>query len=53
MNGKGHHDMGGEPAGKVQPIEHDYAEWERRVDAIVTLPSNARFEAPLVQENVS
>lgn len=29
--------MGGEPAGKVEPTEHDYAEWERRVDALVTL----------------
>jgi hypothetical protein len=29
-----HHDMGGQPAGKVEPTEHDYAEWERRVDAL-------------------
>ena len=29
-----HHDMGGLPAGKVEPTEHDYAEWERRVDAL-------------------
>ena len=32
-----HHDMGGRPAGKVEPRKendpHDYAEWERRVDA--------------------
>jgi len=34
---KGHHDMGGEPAGKVEPTEHDYAQWERRVDALVVL----------------
>ena len=26
-----HHDMGGRPAGKVEPTEHDYAEWERRM----------------------
>ena len=26
--------MGGLPAGKVEPSEHDYAEWERRVDAL-------------------
>ena len=32
-----HHDMGGEPAGKVVPTEHDYAEWERRVDAMAVL----------------
>jgi len=37
MIGKGHHDMGGEPAGKVEPTEHDYAQWERRVDALVTI----------------
>ena len=34
---RGHHDMGGQPADKVEPTEHDYAEWERRVDAMVQL----------------
>ena len=34
---RGHHDMGGQPAGKVEPSEHDYPEWERRVDAMVQL----------------
>ena len=34
---RGHHDMGGLPAGKVEPSEHDYPEWERRVDAMVQL----------------
>ncbi len=34
---RGHHDMGGLPAGKVEPTEHDYAQWERRVDAMVQL----------------
>jgi hypothetical protein len=29
--------MGGQPAGKVEPTEHDYADWERRVDAMVQL----------------
>ena len=29
--------MGGEPAGKVEPTEHDYAEWERRIDAMNVL----------------
>jgi len=29
--------MGGLPAGKVEPSEHDYPEWERRVDAMVQL----------------
>jgi len=34
---RAHHDMGGLPAGKVEQGEHDYAEWERRVDAMVQL----------------
>jgi hypothetical protein len=38
---RSHHDMGGLPAGKVEPggidATHDYAEWERRVDAIAVL----------------
>ena len=29
--------MGGLPAGKVEPVEHDYAGWERRVDAMCVL----------------
>ena len=33
-----HHDMGGLPAGPVDPgAEHDYAPWEKRVDAILRL----------------
>jgi Nitrile hydratase beta subunit len=32
-----HHDMGGAPAGPVVPAEHDYAAWEKRVDAILRL----------------
>src|SRR5918999_747018 len=31
---RGHHDMGGQPAGPVEPSEHDYSDWERRVDAL-------------------
>ena len=34
--------MGGQPAGKVEPTEHDYAEWERRVDALMVLLSRVR-----------
>jgi hypothetical protein len=37
MNGRGHHDMGGQPAGRVEPVEHDYADWERRIDAMAVL----------------
>ena len=29
--------MGGEPAGKVEQTEHDYAEWERSIDAMNVL----------------
>ena len=32
-----HHDMGGLPAGKVERTDHDYPQWERRVDAMVQL----------------
>jgi Nitrile hydratase beta subunit, N-terminal len=36
---RGHHDMGGEPAGPVERTEHDYAHWEKRVDAMMVLLS--------------
>jgi nitrile hydratase subunit beta len=39
---RGHHDMGGRPAGKVEATEHDYAEWERRVDALMVLLTGLR-----------
>ena len=39
---RGHHDMGGMPAGKVERTEHDYVEWERRVDALMVLLSGIR-----------
>lgn len=39
---RGHHDMGGLPAGKVKATEHDYALWEKRVDAMMVLLSDAR-----------
>ena len=32
-----HHDMGGLPAGRIEYKEHDYAAWERRVDALSVL----------------
>ncbi|HEX2197727.1 MAG TPA: hypothetical protein VHG88_03775 [Burkholderiales bacterium] len=34
---RSHHDMGGLPAGPVERTEHDYADWERRVDALAVL----------------
>jgi hypothetical protein len=39
---RSHHDMGGLPAGPVTPTEHDYALWEKRVDALMVLLSGAR-----------
>jgi hypothetical protein len=36
---RAHHDMGGLPAGPVLPAEHDYALWEKRVDALMMLLS--------------
>ena len=32
-----YHDMGGEPAGRLEPTEHDYEDWERRIDAMCVL----------------
>lgn len=43
---RGHHDMGGLPAGRVEPGEHDYAEWERRVDALMILLSGVNGNPP-------
>ena len=34
------HDMGGNDAGPVEATEHDYAPWEKRVDAIMRLLSD-------------
>lgn len=39
---RSHHDMGGEAAGKVELGEHDYAFWEKRVDALMALLSNPK-----------
>jgi hypothetical protein len=45
---RGHHDMGGQPGGKVEPVEHDYADWERRVDALMMLCSGIKGKQRLV-----
>jgi hypothetical protein len=39
---RSHHDMGGQPAEKVEPAEHDYEDWERRVDALMMLCSGVK-----------
>lgn len=45
---RGHHDMGGLPAGKVEPTEHDYEEWERRVDALMMFCSGVKGKRRLL-----
>jgi Nitrile hydratase beta subunit len=40
---RSHHDMGGLPAGRVVRNEHDYADWERRVDAMAVVLSQKRL----------
>ena len=36
---KGYHDVGGEPGGPIERIEHEYEPWEKRVDAMMLLLS--------------
>lgn len=37
------HDMGGDPAGQIDMDEHDYALWEKRVDALLLLTSGKGY----------
>lgn len=39
---RSHHDMGGLPAGPVERSEHEYADWERRVDAMAVVLQRKR-----------
>ena len=45
-----HHDMGGLPAGPVERQEHDYAPWEKRVDAILRLLADPKRGVITVDE---
>lgn len=45
-----HHDMGGLEAGSVDRAEHDYAPWEKRVDAILRLLTDRRRRVITVDE---
>ena len=45
-----HHDMGGMDAGPVDRGEHDYAPWEKRVDAILRLLSDPKRKILRVDE---
>jgi hypothetical protein len=48
---RSHHDLGGLPAGRVEATEHDYALWEKRVDALLVLLS-AALSQTLIQRGV-
>jgi len=48
--GRGYHDMGGLPAGPVERSEHDYAFWEKRVDALMVLLSDKKRRLLRVDE---
>src|SRR3990167_6390095 len=45
-----HHDMGGLPAGSVELGAHDYAPWEKRVDAIFRLLTDSKRRVMTVDE---
>ena len=45
-----HHDMGGLDAGPVSQDEHDYAPWEKQVDAIMRLLSDPQRHIITVDE---
>jgi hypothetical protein len=42
--------MGGEPAGMVEKTEHQYAFWEKRVDALLVLLSSKESRQMSVDE---
>ena len=44
------HDIGGQPAGPVERTEHDYALWEKRVDALLVLLSHKYSRRMTVDE---
>ena len=48
VGARGHHDMGGQPAGKVEYQEHDYEQWERRVDALMMILSGIKGATRLI-----
>ena len=50
---RSHHDMGGLPADRVEATEHDYALWEKRVDALMVLLSAAgRMTVDELRKNI-
>jgi hypothetical protein len=50
---RSHHDMGGLAADRVEATEHDYALWEKRVDALMVLLSAAgRMTVDELRKNI-
>jgi len=52
---RGHHDMGGLEAGPVEQTEHDYALWEKRVDALMKLltgPDHKRMTVDQLRKGI-
>lgn len=43
QNGRRWHDMGGKDAGAIDPATHDFAIWEKRVDALQVIASTKGF----------
>lgn len=50
MPHRSHHDMGGLPADTVKPTEHEYALWEKRVDALMMLLRDSKRRIITVDE---
>ncbi len=48
--GRGHHDIGGLPAGPVERSEHDCVLWEKRVDALQVLLADKKRQLLKVDE---
>ena len=47
---RGFHDIGGLPAGPVERSEHDFALWEKRIDALMVLLSDPKRALLTVDE---
>lgn len=47
---RSHHDMGGLPAARCERDEHEYEQWEKRVDALMMLLSGRKPDLMKVDE---
>ncbi|MFQ5955199.1 MAG: nitrile hydratase [Kiloniellales bacterium] len=47
---RAHHDLGGRPAGAIDRTEHDYAQWEKEVDALYELLDDEKRRLVRVDE---